>query len=221
MKRAWRVVLWGVVVTGGIGAPRAVAASDSPKVAVLNLSVVFDGYQLTKDLEVKFDEQRKLMALDAEKRRGELDLKRQALEGFKSGTADHKARRDELTQLEMQYQVWAGVKEQQLRDSHKEWLLKVYQNVRAAVEAVAKEQAIDLVLTFEEVTDQAPDSKALRQQLLLEKVIWFSEKLDLTKKVIDKVNQGYAGRESIQIGAAALHPRGMGRADAPRAEAKP
>jgi Skp family chaperone for outer membrane proteins len=199
------------------------AASDtaaSTNVAVINLSVVFDQYRLTKDLEAKFASRQRQMEAEAQKQRDEIEVKRQALASFKPGTDDYSARRDEVAKMVIEYQVRTEVQNERLRESHKQWLLKIYQDVRSAVAAVAKEDGVDLVLTYEEVSADAPDSKALRQQLLLEKVFYFGDKLDLTEKVISRVNADYAGPESIELGAAG--PGAGGGADGVRqvAEAK-
>ncbi|UCG15506.1 MAG: OmpH family outer membrane protein [Phycisphaerales bacterium] len=220
MKRACIVLLCGVVGVVGAGVASASDAADSTNVAVINLSVVFDRYRLTKDLEAKFTTRQRQMEGEAQKQRDEIEVKRQALASFKPGTDDYDTRRDEITKMVIEYQIRTEVKKEQLRESHKQWLLKIYQDVRGAVAAVAKEDGVDLVLTYEEVTADAPDSKALRQQLLLEKVFYFGEKLDLTEKVISRVNADYAGPESIQLGAAG--PGAQGGADRvrPVAEAK-
>lgn len=194
----WHCGVVGVLVAGVAAASDA---ADSPNVAVINLSVVFDQYRLTKDLEAKFTTRQRQMESEAQRQRDEIEVKRQALASFKPGTDDYNARRDEVTKMVIEYQIRTEVQKEQLRESHKQWLLKIYQDVRGAVAAVAKEDGVDLVLTYEEVTADAPDSKALRQQLLLEKVFYFGEKLDLTEKVISRVNADYAGPEGIELGA--------------------
>jgi Skp family chaperone for outer membrane proteins len=198
MSTSW-IARVGLMVVG-VGFASTLALADGPKIGVINLSVAFDKYRLTKDLEAKFDERRRELANEADRRKAEIDVKREALASFKPDTADYKERRDQITELEVRFQVWAGTKDQQLKDSHKEWLLRIYTDIRAAVQKVAQEQGIDLVLTYEDVTEEAPDSKALRQQLLLEKVIYFDTRLDLTESVLNEVNSSYGGPDTIQLG---------------------
>lgn len=204
MTTSW-IARAGLVIVA-VGSPSALAAADGPKIGVINLSMAFDKYRLTKDLETKFDEKRRELADEADRRKAEIDVKREALASFKPGTTDYKERRDQITELEIRFQIWAGTKDQQLKDAHKEWLLRIYTDIRAAVQKVAQEQGIDLVLTFEEVTEDAPDSKALRQQLLLEKVIYFDTRLDLTETVLNEVNSKYTGPDTIQLGLGQPRP---------------
>jgi Skp family chaperone for outer membrane proteins len=202
MRRTCTLVLGGILIASALAMP-AQAAENGVKVAVINLSQVFDQYRLTKDLETKFDEKRREMAAEAQKKQDEINVKRQALASFKPGTADYRTRRAALTEMQMTFEVWAGTREQLLRDSHKDWLLRIYNDVRGAVAETAKEQGIDLVLTYEEVTDEAPDSKTLRQQLMLEKVFYSSPRLDLTQTVIERVNKQYTGPDQIDLGISA------------------
>lgn len=198
MRTTAMVALTAVILVAAVG---MVPSGDSggTRVAVLNLAQVFDRYHLTKDLEAKFDEKRRAMQADAQKKQSEIQVKREALSSFKPGSQDYKSRRSELTEMQIQFEVWARVNEQELRDSHKQWLLKIYHDVRDAVAEVAEQQSIDVVLTYETVTDDAPDSEALRQQLLLEKVFYYEGRLDLTDRVVERVNARYKGPESIRI----------------------
>ncbi len=199
MRQSYTLALCCLLTLLGTRPSPSLAASEPAKVAVINLSKVFDQYRMTKDLEAKFDERRRAMAAEAQKKQDEINVKRQALASFKPGTIDHKTRRNELTEMQMNFEVWAATKEQLMRDSHKDWLLRIYHDVRDAVQTVSKAQNIDLVLTYEEVTDEAPDSKTLRQQLMLEKVFYFDPKLDLTQTVIEEVNKKYGGPDNIDV----------------------
>jgi Skp family chaperone for outer membrane proteins len=219
MRTSW-IARVGLMAVGMVFAS-SLALAEGPKIGVINLSVAFDKYRLTKDLEAKFDEKRRELADEADRRKAEIDVKREALASFKPDSADYKERRDQITELEVQFQVWAGVKDQQLKDSHKEWLLHIYTDIRAAVKKVAQEQGVDLVLTFEDVTEDAPDSKALRQQLLLEKVIYFDTRLDLTEAVLKQVNSSYGGPDTIQLGLGASRSETTSRPEKRVADVNP
>ncbi len=194
MNRFW-VAAWcaGLVA---MGSTTARAAEGQPKVAVINLSRVFDQYRLTKDLEDLFETKRQQMAAEAKQKTDEITVKRQELARFKPDSDDYKTRRAQVDEMEVQFEVWAATKERQIRDEHKVWLLRIYRNVHKAVEELSAEKGIDLVLTYDEVTDEAPDSKTLRQQLLLEKVFYFARELDLTQAAIERLNKDYTTPEN-------------------------
>jgi len=123
-------------------------------------------------------------------------VKRQELARFKPDSDDYKTRRAQVDEMEVQFEVWAATKERQIREEHKSWLLRIYQNVHKAVEELSAEKGIEVVLTYDEVTDEAPDSKTLRQQLLLEKVFYFAKELDLTQETIERLNKNYTTPEN-------------------------
>jgi Skp family chaperone for outer membrane proteins len=184
----------------------ATAKGQIGEIAVIDLGKVFDGYALTHDLESKFEQQQRTLQTEAEKKRSEILLRREALASFKPGTPDYKARRKELTQLQFEFDVWAGMQEQELREAHKQWMLRIYRNIHRAVETLSRERNISVVLTYQAVTDEAPDSKTLRQQLLLEKVFYFKERLDLTQSVLERVNKEYQGPETIDLSSRTTKP---------------
>ncbi|MBN1511073.1 MAG: OmpH family outer membrane protein [Phycisphaerae bacterium] len=194
MNRFWLAAGCAGVVA--MGAATARAAQASPKVAVINLSKVFDQYRLTKDLETLFESKQQQMAAQAKQKTDEITVKRQELARFKPDSDDYKTRRAEVEKMEVEFEVWAGTQERQIRDEHKAWLLRIYQDVHKAVEELSAEKGINLVLTYDEVTDGAPDSKTLRQQLLLEKVFYFAKELDLTQEAIERLNKNYTPPEN-------------------------
>lgn len=177
-------------------APGAQGAQMPSKVAVINLSKVFDQYRLTKDLEDLFEAKQQQMAAEAKQKTDEITVKRQELARFKPDSEDYKTRRAQVDEMEVQFEVWAATKERQIREEHKSWLLRIYQNVHKAVEELSAEKGIEVVLTYDEVTDEAPDSKTLRQQLLLEKVFYFAKELDLTQETIERLNKNYTTPEN-------------------------
>ena len=196
MNRFWLTAgCAGVVAMGALAGPARAAEAPS-KVAVINLSRVFDQYRLTKDLEDLFEAKRQQMAAEAKQKTDEITVKRQELARFKPDSDDYKTRRTQVDEMEVQFEVWAATKERQIRDEHKAWLLRIYRNVHKAVAELSAEKGIDLVLTYDNVTDEAPDSKTLRQQLLLEKVFFFAKELDLTQEAIERLNKDYTTPEN-------------------------
>ncbi|HEV8261140.1 MAG TPA: OmpH family outer membrane protein, partial [Burkholderiales bacterium] len=146
----------------------------------VNIAEVFDKYEMTKGLEEHFEHQRQALAERAQARRDEMDAKRRALlEQFKPDTAEFEERQEELERMQVDYEVWAGVEEKRLKKQHKHWLMTIYRNVREQVRQVAEMRGIDMVLTYDTLTEDAPDSQALRQQILLQKVIYSSPRVDL------------------------------------------
>jgi len=175
-------------------------AAAGPRVAVFNIATTFEKYQMTGDLEQLFAQRRQDIQAEAEKRRDALSKLASGLEQFKPGSADHRRRQDELMQAEIKFQVWLEVQERRLKQQHKQWLERIYQDVQKTVADVARQRGIDLVLTYSDVQDDAPDSIAYKQQILMRTVIYANQRSDLTNEIISLLDAEYQRRG----GAAAL-----------------
>ena len=181
----------------------AMLASDSahaelPNVAVIDVAKVFEQYEMTRELELMFDEKRRAIGDQAESRKATIDQMRRALTAFDPASQDFVQREQELMKAEVEFQVWFGYEQQQLKNEHKRWLLLIYRNTQKTVANIATAKEIDLVLTYDRLTEDAPDSVVLRQQILLQKVIYHSEQTDLTDEVLTKLNESFRAQGGIR-----------------------
>ena len=201
MKRSWVIAAMGLA-WATCGAARA--QEKSVNVAVVDLALIFEKFAMTKDLEAAFDARRRIAAEEAATKKAAIDKKREALLARKPDSKEFAELEQEVTRLEAEYEVWATVQEKSLKADHKRWLMRIYNNVRQAVAETAAASKIELVLTYDKLTDDAPDSIALRQQILLQKIIYFNERIDLTDAVLARVNETYekaGGAASLQLSA--------------------
>ena len=186
----------------GLSATTSQAAEN---IGVINIADVFDGYQMTTDLERLFQLSEQKIKEQSPTRLTELDTLRKELEAFAPGTPDFKERDRTLVRLEMEYQVWLGFEQRMLRDEHMRRLMQIYEDTQSAVRDVAESRGIDLVLTYDRLSADAPDSVSMRQQILLQKVIYANDKIDLTQPVLEQLNRAYqerGGIDSLKFGAA-------------------
>lgn len=174
-------------------------------IGVINIADVFDGYQMTTDLERLFQLSEQRIKEESQTRLSELDTRRKELEAFAPGTPDFAERDRALVRLEMEYQVWLGFEQRMLRDEHMRRLVQIYEDTQSAVRSVAESRGIDLVLTYDRLSADAPDSVSMRQQILLQKVIYANDRIDLTQPVLEQLNRAYqerGGIDSLKFGAA-------------------
>lgn len=174
------------------------AAALGESIAVLDVARIFEQYQMTRDLERLFEEQRRALTAEADKRRESMDQMRRALAAFDPASEDFARREQELVRAEVDFQVWSTYEERKLKTDHKNWLMHIYRNTRGVVADVAKSRGFDLVITYDRLADDAPDSTTLRQQILLQKVIYHSDRVDITEEVLNKLNSAYQSRGSIR-----------------------
>ncbi len=181
------------VLTIAAGVARA-----ETNIAVLDVARVFEAYEMTRDLEAAFDERRREAANEAERRRGNIEQMRRALAAFDPESEDFARREQELVQAEVEFQVWSAMQERTLKNDHKRWLKHIYRRTQDTIAEIAGERDIDLVLTYDALTEDAPDSAALRQQILLQKVIFHDEKIDITDAVLQRLNKAYRDEGGAQ-----------------------
>jgi Skp family chaperone for outer membrane proteins len=180
----------------------AQAARAETEIAALNVARVFELYEMTRDLETLFDQARREAADDADKRRDGIEQQRKALVAFDPVSEDYRRREQELDRAELEFQVWSKSTERRLKGDHLRWMRLIYKNTQEVIAQIAQERSLDMVLTYDELTDDAPDSMALRQQILLQKVIYHDKSRDITDEVLRRLNEAYRKSGGIRSLAA-------------------
>ncbi len=206
-----RIATISMALASTVVAQPGAQRSPSPNIAVVNLTAVFDRYQMTRDLEQLFDERRQSVGAEAQKKRDDINMQRNALRDVRPGTADFTVREDDLIRAEVEFQAWLEIHERRLKNQHKNWLQAIYADAQAVVARLAAERGIDLVLTFNELQEDAPDSMAFKQQILLRSVLYASDRVDLTARVLEMLDAEYQRRG----GAATLQTRAAPPTPAP------
>ena len=183
--------------------------SGSPNIAVVDLTSLFDRFRMTRDLEDLFAGRRESITAEAESRRDDITFKRNELRQFKPGTADFQQREEALIQAEIGFQVWLEVEERRLKSEHKNWLQEIYKNVEQVIAKLAADRGIDLVLTYNALDPDAPDSIAFKQQILLRIVLYASDRSDLTNTVLARLDADYqkrGGPNTLRLGTITSKP---------------
>lgn len=173
-------------------------AQAQSKIAVIDVAQVFESYDMTRDLEAMFNAKRRELSEEAEQRRSSIEQMRRGLAAFDPASTDYITREKDLIRAEVDFQVWSTHSEQRLKENHKRWLLAIYRNTQETVRRLAGERNIDLVLTYDRLTEDAPDSVTLRQQILLQKVIYHHSRIDITSEVLNRLNNEYKSTGGIR-----------------------
>ncbi len=167
--------------------------SASINIAVINVANASEQYKKTTQLEQQFDQMR--TAFNEARLAKEEEIKRlnQALETqFKPGSADYKARQRELFVLQAEYETFMKDEGEKLQTSVTKSLRTIYDDITQMVGKVAKERNLDLVLPIEPMPEALPeDPQQLRQQIMFQKVIYASDRIDVTAEVVSRLNQEF------------------------------
>ena len=195
MNRSTRMAV-AITVAVVLAAPALRAAETN--IAVLDVTRIFEEYEMTRDLEELFETARRAIADEADQRRKDLEQMRRGLSAFDPSSEDFTRRENDMMRSEIDFQVWSAYKERELKASHKAWLMRIYENTQRVVSEIAADKKLDLVLTYDRLAQDAPDSATLRQQILLQKVIYHSERVDITQEVLTRLNEGYQAHGGIR-----------------------
>jgi Skp family chaperone for outer membrane proteins len=172
-------------------------ATGSASVAVVNVAVVSEQYNRTSDLEARFAEKRRVLEQQREALQKKIELTARSLqEELKPGTEAYQARRKELAMLEAELQWFLESESRRVEQGLASSLQSIFADIQAAVQKIAEQKGIDIVLAFDRMPEETPETaNQARQQILLQKVVYWSPRVDLTAEVISELNSAYRGQE--------------------------
>jgi len=177
----------GQSATGGFG---------SARVAVVDIPAVSQRYLRTADLEAQFEQRRIKFNEQRNALRERIERTGRSLqEEFKPGTDEFETRRKQLAMLEAEMQWYVESQGQKLEAALAASLREIYGNIRLAVSELAQEKGVDIVLAADRVPEEIPRTTAqARQQILLQKVVYWSLRVDLTDEVVTRLNAAHKAR---------------------------
>lgn len=169
--------------------------TGSPNVAVVNVAVVSEKYVRTAELEQRFEEMRNRFREERDALQQRMELAARSLqEELKPGTDAYDARRRELAMLEAELKFFVESKGREIEAGLANSLRLIYSDIQAGVREIAELRGIEVVLAGDEISENGPDSpNQARQQILLQKVVYWNPRVDLTADVIALMNAKRAG----------------------------
>ncbi len=162
-------------------------------VAVVNIPEVSERYHRRTDLEARFE----LVRTDLNKNRDALRDKitragRSLQEELKPGTDEFYAREKELAMYEAELQYFVESQGRRIERELAGSLKLIFDDIQAAVIDIAKQRGIDIVLAADQLPDAPPENTSqVRQQIVLQKVIYWHPNVDITDDVVAHLNQAY------------------------------
>ncbi len=175
----------------------ATAQTAPPRVAVVNVPLVSDGYVRTGDLEQEFEVLRLKFNEERNRRVEEIRKKREQVAAqFKPGTKDFLKRQEEIMILEARLKFYEQSEGVKLEMAIASALRTLFEDIKRMVSIVATEKGFDVVLAAEQLPAQIPDANALKNQILMQKVLYFNPRVDLTSEVSARLNSEYQARKA-------------------------
>ena len=187
------MALISILMTAMLTSIGQTAATGSARVAVVDIPLVSEGYHKTADLEAKFESVRQTLSQKRDALRDKVELDRRSLnEELKPGTDEFRARRKRLALLEAELQYFVESEGQRIEAQLAQSLGRIFADIQGMIRVVAQEKSIDIVLAADRMPDSAAESPMqIRQQILLQKVLYWSPQVDLTGDIVARLNSKY------------------------------
>ncbi len=168
------------------------------RVAVVNIGKVSELYDRTADLEAEFNTKREALNKQRDALRDKLERLARALqEEFKPGTEEYLARQKEGVLLEAELKYFMESRGKQIEAELASSLRMIYDDIHTVVAEIATERGFDIVLASDELPPGAPPSTAqMRQQIVLQKVVFWRAELDITNAVVERANERYQKKKN-------------------------
>lgn len=184
----------------------ASAAQETPglprlkdlKIGIVNLKDCFDKekYRHVRDLENEMNERLEELKKELESLDKEITAIREKMRDVPPDFDLFQDLRQKLVMKQAQYRAKKDVGETELRELTRKYRGQIYDEVMLVIGRVAKELDLDIVFKAD-----APPSKedvekrgSVEMKMLYRAVLYHSEKLDITKTVLEKLNADYEAR---------------------------
>ncbi len=177
-------VLLGVAQQGGL---------PTTRVAVVNIPKVSERYLKTADLEAALKQRHRLFNEARDAKQKEVERARRSLqEELKPGTAAFEDRRKEIFLLQGELQWFTESEGRKIEEGMAASLRNIYDDIHGMVRQLAEERGIEVVLAADQLPPTPPKTTAeARQQIVLQNVLYWHPRVDLTGEVVSRLNASY------------------------------
>lgn len=169
---------------------QGVARPDRSGVASLDVGRVFGEYQRKKDLNEELKQWQDRLEAENQARRQKIDSKQATVDAMDPDDPAAQSHASELLMMQIDYRNWAEMMQAELQREDSLWTAKLYREILAATEQVAKAGGYDIVV-YRDDFQPAPDPQRLREQIFARRVLYCSPGSDISQAVLDKLNADY------------------------------
>jgi outer membrane protein len=170
--KKFAVIFLFVAFVFSIGLVKDVFAAG--KIAFVDLATVFDGYEKTKEYDVKLESTQKEKQTEIDKRVNAIKEMQNKLPLLSD--QEKKGKETEISTKTKELQEFQSAAEIDLREERNERLKEVLQDIQNVVEEIAKANQYDFILN---------------DRVLL----YGNDALDISKEVLSKINEKYKSKK--------------------------
>ncbi|HHT9119640.1 MAG TPA: OmpH family outer membrane protein [Candidatus Hypogeohydataceae bacterium YC41] len=169
----------------------ATGLSKDLKVGVVNLNKIFEQYDKRKELEEDFRNIKSKAEDTLKSKQEEAVSLRDEIQLLEVGSPARKKKEEDMEKLLLYLQVEDEMARKNLAKSEKDFYEELFQDINVVVADVGKKEAFDLILKKEDVDPKSADLLELRLKIGIGTVLYFSNALDITDKVVESLNRKY------------------------------
>jgi len=182
------------------------SAHAALKVGVVDIVVVTNGYDRTKDANTDIQVEQANFKVAADPKVKALEDLRLKRDGFNKGTKEWQQLDDQLLKARAELNTWMQIERIKIERRHQEVLLDMYRQMTDAVGRMVKKNSIDLVFTkaFLEPpqidVDKAVGLQDLQKRIVGQRVLYPTEVTDITQDVLKILNDAYKAKKKAAAG---------------------
>jgi len=182
------------------------SAHAALKVGVVDIVVVTNGYDRTKDANTDIQVEQANFKVAADPKVKALEDLRLKRDGFNKGTKEWQQLDDQVLTTRAELNTWMQIERIKIERRHQEVLLDMYRQMTGAVERISKQNKIDLVFTkaFLEPpqidVDKAVGLQDLQKRIVGQRVLFPTAVVDITQDVLKILNDEYKAKKKASTG---------------------
>lgn len=207
MKRSWLTgVLTGVAVGVALLAfantilAQGKGTPPTGRVACVNVVQVLNDYQRHKDLVEEMSAYQERLQAEEKQRRDRIDTLKAEIDRLNPDDPTLVGRMREMLAQQIDYKNWGELAQMNMAREYGLWTVRIYKEMVAVVEQLAKRDGYDLVLYLGEFQAPTMDPDAIKEQVRDTHVLYANPAIELSQAVLDKLNADYrAGPKTPMI----------------------
>jgi len=162
------------------------------RVAVVNLTRIWEGYQKRVSLEGKLTQLQQTKAQTMREKTDEVNQLSQKLELLAQGSAQRDQAERDLQQKQVESRTLDELSRQEVARKYLEYWDTVYNDICTATDKIAQQEGYDLVLKTADRKLRTASLPELQGKIEGMTVLYSTPRLDLTDKVLTLLNEEFA-----------------------------
>jgi Skp family chaperone for outer membrane proteins len=175
-----------------IGASAMMAAKPTA-IAVVDVVKVRNALEEAREVTAEIERELQKFQNEDKARIQEIEELRQDLDLLEASTPAYDEKRQDLLFKMVEARTWQEVKKAQLNSEHAIQLERLYMKIVGAARDIGQLRGFDIVMSAERKIDfTKANAQEIDALVALRKLLWYTEEIDITEQVIQKMNNDFA-----------------------------